>query len=236
MGVGNPEATAAPNPAGGRRQARRSSLAAKQRSGEVDVYERATGYNFTQLEDERISFKGDLALPCEGEGVLHLTGKRLMNHVEEVQGSRCSATVEEENRIKCYIQLLGKAALYTTKADVRCWNHHADVESGFSTRPHVPSRVQELMGSFSFERLGAAIVVIDDCEEFKLVFQAWRNHDYDPLIRLVEQYEPPADMDEEDHTVGFTLVGNHSTDAHVRLIDEEKVSVCTRRAFVFFES
>jgi hypothetical protein len=232
-----PETTAAPIPASGKRQGRKSSLAAKQRSEEVDVYEKATGYKYTQLEEERIFYEGDVALPCDGEGVLRLTGKRLKQHVEEVHGSRRSGTMEEENRIKAYIGLMGKAALYTTKADVRCWNRRASVESGFSTRPHVPTRVQELMANFSFERLGAAVVVIDDCEDSKLVFEAWRAHDYAPLIRLVERYEAPGDsMEEVDRTAGFTLVGNHSTDAHVRLIEQNKVGVCTRRAFVFFES
>ena len=168
--------------------------------------------------------------------MLCLTGKRLISYVQEMHSSRRAATVEEENRIKCYIQLMGKAALYTTMADVRCWNRRAAVESGFLMRPHVLSRVQELMANFSFERLGVAVVIIDDCEEFKPAFQAWKAKDFEPITQLVEQYEAPGDMEEVDRTVGFTLVGNHSTEAQACLIEEEKLSVCTRRAFVFFES
>jgi hypothetical protein len=225
-----PEVPSSSKPSSSRKQERKSSLAPKQRNEEVDVLEKATGYKFTELEGERVFFGGDKALPCEGEGVLRLTGDRLMQHVDDVHGSRRAASVEEENRIRCYIQLIGKAALYTSRADVRCWNRRADVNSGFSTRPHVAVRVQELMGTFSFERLGAAVVVIDDCENNKPVFEAWKREEYEPLIKLVEQYDG-----ELERTVGFTLVGNHSTDAHCRLIDEQKIKICTRRAFVFFQ-
>ena len=104
--------------------------------------------------------------------------------------------------------------------------------------------MQTFMANFKAANLQPAFLVIDnegteaEMVAAEVAFECWRAGDPEPALELVE-YSPDEERGPEegrDRARVFTLVGNHSTEAQVRLLRAKRPVQPYREAYVFFRS
>lgn len=202
-----------------------------------DVQERemvkTVGYNFRERErlvlHDTSGFKR-CKLPSQETGKMRLAYDQVASFVQGQYGSRAAKDRTEAIQNLLFVHLLGMAAVYTDQANPQCYNRRPSYESKLLQRVTVQSRVNTLIEKFDLHALTPAVVIFDpeQSHRFDTVKQAWAAGDPRPLFKAVESYEA---LEPEF----FTLVGNHSSEAHVRRWEKDQSTVLKRATYVFFK-
>ena len=164
----------------------------------------------------------------------------LRQHVRMVYGKSLASRARDVQGY--FLNLLEGAAVYTSRADPRLYNRRPPIQ--LQARAFLEGHVQTFMANFKAANLQPAFLVIDnegteaEVAGAEFAFESWRAGDPEPALQLVEyspDEEPGTEQDRLTARV-FTLVGNHSTEAQVRLLRAKRPVQPYREAYVFFRS
>lgn len=194
------------------------------------------GYNFQQPSKTRLCIHDTAKFkeynpPAQFVGTLRLSYDQVATFVHARFGSRAAKDRKEAIRNLLFEKLLGMAAVYTDQGNPLCFNRRPSYESKLLQRVNVPARVEALTTNFDSNALTPAVVIFDPADEqyLKDVRRSWKNGDPNTLLRAVEEYEEGSEPD------FFTIVGNHSSQAHVKRWQQDNTTQLKRGVFVFFK-
>lgn len=134
--------------------------------------------------------------------------------VHNQYGSRAISNRVDTIRNLLFEKLLGMAALYTDEGNPLCFNRRPSYQSRLLQRVNVQARVQTLKQNFDLTALTPAVVIFDpqDEETLRRVRDQWQSGNPHPLLEAVETFDKRFFTRPQF----FTVVGNHSSQAHVQ--------------------
>ena len=197
------------------------------------------GYNFERCLRVTVDESHGFA-PDEMRDYTRLAYGGLREHVRMVYGKSLASRARDVQGY--FLNLLEGAAVYTSRADPRLYNRRPPIQ--LQARAFLEGHVQTFMANFKAANLQPAFLVIDnegteaEMAAAEVAFESWRAGDPEPALELVE-YSPDEERGPEEgrnRARVFTLVGNHSTEAQVRLLRAKRPVQPYREAYVFFRS
>lgn len=197
------------------------------------------GYNFERCLRVTVDESHGFA-PDEMRDYTRLAYGGLREHVRMVYGKSLASRARDVQGY--FLNLLEGAAVYTSRADPRLYNRRPPIQ--LQARAFLEGHVQTFMANFKAANLQPAFLVIDnegteaEMAAAEVAFECWRAGDPEPALELVE-YSPDEERGPEEgrnRARVFTLVGNHSTEAQVRLLRAKRPVQPYREAYVFFRS
>ncbi|CAD7701397.1 unnamed protein product, partial [Ostreobium quekettii] len=163
-------------------------------------------------------------------GSVRLAYDQVDRFVQGHYGLKASKDRKEIIQNLLFVRLMGFAAIYTDLGNPLCYNRRPSYASKLLQRVIVESRVQTLTENFDLQALTPAVVVFDPTttQRMESVREQWEAGNPGLLLEAVEHYT------EGQETEFFTIVGNHSTQAHVNCSTKDPSIKLRRATFVFF--